>query len=249
MRCATLLSAFLCADTFLSMLALERPLAANFDAAVFEGDAVLAWACRTGAKPGTPPEHDCWTLVSTRGFAERCLAEEAMSAADGGVAKRNDRDARGPRSLSATQRDIMPGAAEGGRTYRPQEVKYLEGEPADAMVAAFRSALERWAGASQGSGGAPEWPRVVHVQCQRWGAARADTDASERLCGDSVWCEAAEEGAGRASFLLDASRALAAGGDFCGDSAGVQDAFLSGAAAGAALRGCLLGAEEEPQRA
>lgn len=191
---AAAMSARRMAPLFACMLSFESApvLPLRFDACVMGApggedvkESVLQWACNNGSKPGGEGTHEqCWTLVSTRTFAESCLRDEPMSAptAEGG--------ASGEHQAAS-------------RVYRPQEQWYLKSAPAEAMVIAFKRACE-------GAGLVPagfEWPRVAHSVCQRWGAAYVDIDASEYVERGLWRGEAAGDGSGAgthtAPYLLD----------------------------------------------
>ncbi|CAJ1415553.1 unnamed protein product [Effrenium voratum] len=142
----------------------------DFDAAVVRDDPILQWVCRMASKGGAASEEDCWVCVSTREFADGCLKETSMA---------------------------HSGAA-GSLSYRPQELGYLTGDPADQMLQALLRLLNL---------DAELMDIVVRTkQCQRWGAAYAEVPV-EGPC-------------------LDPELRIAACGDFCGVS-GAKDAAAS----------------------
>ena len=112
---------------FSCMVAYTAPLGLPLDGLTFHGGDALGFAARSASKPGFPSgapaggeeAAECWSLVSTPGYACREIASTPMQDADGSFLPQSDgylNSLPGPALLAAFAEAVAPMLEAAGRT-------------------------------------------------------------------------------------------------------------------------------------
>ena len=130
---------------FSCMVAYAAPLGLPLDGLTFHGGDTLWFAARSASKPGFPAggeeAAECWSLVSTPGYACREIASTPMQDADGSFVPQSDdylNSVPGPTLLAAFAEAVAPMLEAAGR----------------AMPSVVYSQAQRWGSAMPS---APSW--------------------------------------------------------------------------------------------
>ena len=205
---------------FSCMVAFEAPLTLPLDGVTVDGDAALWFAARSQSKAGMPTgAAECWTLVSTPGFAVAEITETPMQDASGAFVPQSDdylNTVPGPALLAAFAAAVAPsrGGAELPRAVYLQGQRWGSAMPAPAGVGG-RDTLGRGDTTSQVLGG--EYESAVPPLLF-------------------------EAPAGSDEFVADDGRRLYYAGDYCSRrNPGFEAAALSGLAAAQHIRAVVLG--------
>ena len=107
---------------FSCMVAYAAPLGLPLDGLTFHGGDTLWFAARSASKPGFPAggeeAAECWSLVSTPGYACREIASTPMQDADGSFLPQSDdylNSVPGPALLAAFAEAVAPMLEAAGR--------------------------------------------------------------------------------------------------------------------------------------
>ena len=195
---------------FALMVAFERPLPVEFDAAAVLGGAPFEWVANNSSKPGrATTTAQCWVAVTTAAHAQQLLADHPLQV---GMRAATPLLACTPLPHPLPPSPPPPAhARQALGKFNPLAPEH-QARIATQLLAEFASLLAPHCGGSL--------PEHVHAQAQRWGRAFA---------ARPLGC----------SYIVDPASGLCMCGDFCASASTIEGAWNSGSAAADALAAAL----------